>query len=213
VNLYPLPNGLSNGDGTAQYISNFSSPATEDYAMERMDFRLSDKDNFYWRYVFDPAESAGPEAVPIFATTIATTSHLVVLSETHVFSGASLNEFRFAFNRTSPIQDSIPSKSIDPSLSFVPGAPFGTIIYSNSLLQTLQLSTLGPNNAGRAFSPLNLFQETDTFSKVHGRHSLKFGADLERQQLNTLGGSNQRGTYRFGGYRVCWLASRTSSRF
>jgi carboxypeptidase family protein len=199
VNLYPLPNGSSNGDGTALFISNFSSRATEDYAMERMDFRLSDKDNFYWRYVYNPSESLGAEALPTFQTPVTMTQHLVVMSETRVLSEASLNEFRFAFNRTSPGQDSFAVNPIDPALSFVPGAPFGTITYSGSVVQTLQLSALGTNTSGRQLSPQNLFQATDTFSQVHGIHSLKFGADFQRTQLNTLFGSNQRGTYQFGG--------------
>jgi carboxypeptidase family protein/TonB-dependent receptor-like protein len=210
VNLYPLPNGRNNGDGTALFISNFSSRATEDYAMERMDFRLSDKDSFYWRYVFDPSESVGPEAVPIFQAPIFATDHLSVLSETHIFSGASLNEFRFAFNRTDRGQDSVPINPVNPSLSFVPGQLFGTIAYSGVTTGSLQLSSLGTGTTRQQFTQ-NLFQESDNFSTVRGAHSLKFGIDLQRIQLNNVYSPNIRGTYQFGGLQS--LLAGQSSRF
>jgi len=68
--------------------------------MERMDFRLSDKDNLYWRYVFDPSSTINPHNTPTFYNNLEGTDHLVVASETHIFSGTSINEFRFGFNRT-----------------------------------------------------------------------------------------------------------------
>jgi carboxypeptidase family protein/TonB-dependent receptor-like protein len=200
VNLYPLPNGLNQGDGTAQYLFNFSAPATEDYSMERMDYRMSDKDSFYGRYVFDPSQSTAVEPVPIFVTPIVGTAHLAVLSETHIFSGASLNEFRSAFNRTTPGQDSNPIQPLAPSLSFVPGLPFGTIQYgaANDISKG-QLSTLGSAAGGKQAWWQNLFQESDTFSTVRGAHSLKFGVDVQRTQLNITYSNSARGAYTFGG--------------
>jgi carboxypeptidase family protein/TonB-dependent receptor-like protein len=213
INLYPLPNGRSFGDGTAEAIANFSAPATEDYAMERMDFRLSDKDSFYWRYVFDPSESVSPLPVPTFVNPIFGTDHLVVLSETHVFSGASLNEFRSAFNRTTPGQNSNSVKPIDPSLSFVPGKPFGSIQYSATTGGALQLSTLGTNAGANQNGFQNLFQTTDTFSTVRGAHSLKFGADLQRIQLNINYANGIWGAYQFGGLQNLLTAQPSQFRF
>jgi len=34
----------------------------------------------------------------------------------------------------------------------------------------------------------NVFEEGDTFTLVHGRHSFKFGFDLQRYQTNTFSG-------------------------
>jgi carboxypeptidase family protein/TonB-dependent receptor-like protein len=210
VNLYPLPNGANHGDGTADYISNFSGPSTEDYSMERLDFRLSDKDSFYWRYVHDPSQSLAPEAVPIFATAIIGADNLTVVSETHVFSASSLNEFRFAFNRTHPGQNSSPVIPIDPSLSFIPGQVFGTIQFSNTDITKTQLSTLGTGSGGSNYAIQNLFQTTETFSTVRGAHSLKFGVDLERQQLNTIYLSCGYGCPQFGGLQAL-LAGQPST--
>jgi carboxypeptidase family protein/TonB-dependent receptor-like protein len=198
VKLYPLPNGRNFGDGTGEYIEDFTNKATENYAMERMDFRLSDKDSVYWRYVFNPSEVVGPQPVPNFATTNFATNHYVILSETHIFSGASLNEFRFALNRTDPGQNSGSVAPVDPSLSFVPGQAFGTIRYSTTG-SLLQLSELGSSRTAPQHFAQNIFQTTDTFSTVKGAHSLKFGADFQRIQINLFQGSFSRGAYQFGG--------------
>lgn len=209
VNLYPVPNGRNFGDGTAEFVTDFSDSATENYGMARMDFRLSDSDNVYWRYIFDPAESASARALPLFKDTSTSTNHFLVLSETHVFSGASLNEFRFAFNRTDRSRDSIPAVKLDPSLSFVPGETYGTLRFQQGGAGTLQLSDLGVDQGGLSTWTQNLFQVTETFSTVRGIHSLKFGADLQRPQLNTFVATCNRGCYDFGGLQDL-LAGRSS---
>jgi hypothetical protein len=210
INVYPTPTpgGRNFGDGTAQSIANFSQPAREDYTMMRMDFRFSDKDTFYWRYVFDPSESENPEAVPTFVTPFYGIDHLVILSETHIFSTASLNEFRFAFNRTNRAMNSIPLGALDPSLSLTPGVTFGTFTVSGTSGGSGQLSTLGINMGGNQFNLQNLFQETDTFSTVRVAHSLKFGIDVERQQLDNLFGPRE--VVAFGGLTSFLAGTATS---
>ena len=188
LNLYPLPNGPSNGDGTAQYITNFSQPTTENYSLERMDFRLSDKDNFYARYVYNPSDQTQPRPVPIYVLEYTAGNSFLVLSETHVFSSTSVNEFRAAFDRTYRKMDSHPIVPIDPSLSFAPGLTMGTIKFATGTTgggaAAAGLSEIGAHSATPNANAQNIFQESDTFSTVQGSHSLKFGADLERVQLN-----------------------------
>jgi carboxypeptidase family protein/TonB-dependent receptor-like protein len=211
LNLYPLPNGRNFGDGSAESISSPSQPTTEDYSMERMDFRLSDKDNFYWRYVHDPSETSLYLPVPTFANTIAAADNFVVLSETHIFSGTSLNEFRFAMNRSNPHSNSSPVVPLDPALSFVSGEVLGAITSSATSGERLQLSNLGTDRGGHNVWPQNLFQESDTFSTVRGAHSLKFGVDLQRIQLNDYYGVAARGNFVFGGLPS--ILAGTPSRF
>ena len=198
--LYPLPNGRNFGDGTAQYVSDVSSPTTQNYSLGRVDFQMSDKDSFFGRYVHDPSENQLPEPVPTFLTANVATNHFFTLGETHIFSPAALNEFRFAFNRTDNTRTPLPTH-VDPSLSFVPGADFGTIAFSGSGAAALgaQLANLGTNAVPPQRYLQNLFQESDTFSIIRGTHSLKFGADVERLQQNIVQGNNTRGMYSFGG--------------
>ena len=197
LDLYPLPNGRNFGDGTAEYITDFSASATDDFSMQRMDFRLSDADSFYWRYIFNPSNAITSRAVPTFMDQEAGTNHFVVLGETHIFSGTSLTEFRLGFNRTTPAVDGFPVTALDPSLSFVPGQVFGTIRYSLSPTGA-QLSELGTTRVAPQLFAQNLYQVTDTFSTVRGAHSLKFGGDLQNIRLNTSAASFVRGAYQFG---------------
>src|SRR6266436_6629642 len=68
--------------------------------MERGDFHLSDKDNLYMRYIYDPSTRLRPSADPYWTSLDNGTNHFAILSETHVFSANAINDFRFAFNRT-----------------------------------------------------------------------------------------------------------------
>jgi hypothetical protein len=198
--LWPRANGPGFGDGTAKYTANFTQPATENYAMERVDYRLSDKDSFYGRYIFSRSSAQISRPLPTFVDAISGGNNFFVLSESHIFSARSVNEFRAAYNRTHPTGVGVPTMNIDPSLSFVPGQPFGAIRFQfntagNGITQGVSETGLG---VGRGTFPQNIFQESDTFSTIRGLHSLKFGVDVERIQLNTNGGAPE-GAYQFGG--------------
>ena len=185
---------------------NFSTPATEDYAMERMDFRLSDKDNFYWRYVYDPVLRRGSLCPTVFSTTPLHDRPPCRPERNAHFFRSLVKRIPFAFNRTTADSRSAPRRlPIDPSLSFVPGQPLGTISFSAVRAQSAECSRLSENpRAAAPWQVQNLFQETDTFSIVRGAHSLKFGVDLERQQINNyyVQPYSQRGPTLFGGLRV-----------
>ena len=197
VELYPLPNARDFGNGIAQFNYNFSVPANEDYAMERLDFRISDKDSFYGRYVYDPSSTINPGNEPPFTTPTEAANRFLVLSEAHVFSPTSLNELRFAFNRTEPLITTGPL-DLNHSLDFIKGAGFGTISFTTAPAGQGQLTQLGTTAAQPQYFPQNLFQEGDSFNIVRGRHSWKMGVDIERFQLGNSALNSIRGNYSFG---------------
>jgi hypothetical protein len=211
LNLYPLPNAGNNGDGTGQYAVNAPTRTTDDYAMERMDVHLSDKDNFFLRYVYDPSDNIVPATVPITQSHNSQNSHLVMLSETHIISVRSVNEFRAAFNRTVEQGATDLIEKVDPSLSFLAGRPFGAIGYGGGTGQS-SLTQIG-SNGGTTSVPQNRFQEGDTFSTVRGAHSLKFGAEVEREQINFTNGVFLNGIYNFGGLQSLLAGQPTLFEF
>jgi carboxypeptidase family protein/TonB-dependent receptor-like protein len=213
LNLYPLPNGRNLGGGAAEFISDISTAATENYAMERMDFRLSDNDSFYWRYVFDPSEGFLPRPIPTWRDTSTGTNHFVVLSETHLFSPAMLNEFRFAFNRTTPGTISGPTDIQNHALDFIPGAGFGNLTFSSRGEGQATISELGTSRANPQIFPQNVFQATDTLSYMRGPHTWKFGFNLERIQLNTNSLKPRRGQYTFGSIDSLLAAAPSQGEF
>ena len=128
LNLNPPPNGQNLGGGVARYSKDVSEARTEDYSMGRVDFNLSEKDSLYLRTVIDPSNSLTPGSFEPFFTSGEVDYKFVVLSETHIFSPASLNEFRFAFNRTNIITTSGPIVFQNHELDFFPSRGLGTII-------------------------------------------------------------------------------------
>ena len=127
-----------------------------------------------------------------------------IASETHIFSPASLNEFRFAFNRTFPRTTTGPLDIQNHALDFLPGGGFGRINFTGTAIATgtaANVALTGIGNGATAPRDLlhNLFQVTDTFSYVRGAHSLKFGADVQRLQANYRWTPfpQQRGVYAF----------------
>jgi hypothetical protein len=197
LNLYPLPNGPDNGDGTGVFNFNAKQPIVENYNMERVDLHISDKDNFYARYIYDPSNRLRFTAnIGFWSTQDNANNYFSQIGETHIFSPNAVNDFRAAFNRTfrgttiGPVNPLVASL-ITPDMSFVPGLPLGRM--PNSVLPTL-----GNLNATPAINLQNLFEEGDTFTLVHGRHSFKFGFDLQRIQVNQFSGGGTRVSWTFG---------------
>ena len=201
LNLYPLPNGRPFTGGTAEFVTDASTSKTEDYFMSRMDFNLSENDNLYWRYIYNPSESSRPRSFPQFFDTDEGTNHFALLSATRILSATSLNEFRFAFNRTIP-RTGTGSIGVDPSLDFIPGLGLGSISFTTTGTATGSSGGLIPELGTRRPAPQiflqNLFQVNDNFSYVKGAHSFKLGFDLDRMQLNLDQLAAQRGFYQFG---------------
>ena len=172
--------------------------------MARLDFNLSEKDSLYWRMVYDPSETKSDEDIPPFFLGNKVLYQYYVASETHIFSPSSLNEFRFAFNRTFPRTSTGPLDIQNGALDFLPGAGFGRINFTGTAIATGTALNVALTNFGNgATAPRdllhNLFQVTDTFSYVKGAHSLKFGADVQRLQANYRWTPfpQQRGVYAF----------------
>ncbi|HYR83923.1 MAG TPA: TonB-dependent receptor [Terriglobia bacterium] len=217
LRLYPVANGRVFGDGTAQAFIDLSVPTNEDYRMGRVDYRISDKDNFYIRYIASTGTSSFPRPGAITADLEGGGYHFASLSEAHIFSPNSVNDFRFAFNRTDPSVTSVPIGNWDPkALGFVAGLPFGGITYSSGNQgggggsgASQQLSGVELRAPDRRFTQ-NIYQVDEALSYNRGAHALKFGAHYERIQLNFPSGTAG-GTYQFQG--LLQLIAGTPQRF
>jgi len=212
LDLFPLPNSTVFPDGTGFYNTNFSQPTDEDYFTGRMDFRLSNKDNLYYRYVFDPATRVRPTPIPFWSSVDDGTNHYVALSETHIFSATAVNSLTFGFNRTSRLTGlGAPTISYPASLSFAPGQPLGQFAFTATGIaggaSGGAISTFGYLNGSPSNNLQNLFQETDTFNLIRGSHSIKLGIDLERSQLNTFSNGGVRGVWTFSSLQNLLTAS------
>jgi hypothetical protein len=189
LDLFPLPNQTNFGNSTGEYVVDLRNRTSEDYSMSRMDFNVSNQDNFYWRYVFNPSEAINPIAISPFFAGNGRTVHYAVLSETHIFSPTTLNESRFAFNRSVPEQLGGPIHE-HPELDFIPGEGFGNITVTG-------LAVLGASGSAPRYFLTNVFQVTNTTSFLKGKQNWKVGFDLQREQMNLNSAQERRGNWRF----------------
>jgi hypothetical protein len=183
LNLMPPSNGADNGDGTGELITANKGTTREDHGMVRIDDNFSNTHSLFARYTVDDSSSLVPYVgtppgtyVPGFPTFHLARNQYVTVQDRSTFAPELINELCFGVNRTtasSSIDDPHPGLSI----SLVPDRPFGMIdIAGMSLLGNSPVFPLGD------FS--TVFQVQDQLSRSIGRHTLKFGVEFRRLQLN-----------------------------
>jgi Carboxypeptidase regulatory-like domain len=197
LNLYPLPNGPDFGDGTAQFLSAPNGITGEDYGMVRVDHQLNAKTSIFARYEIDNDQVNQPASLPDQLTIFAARRQYLTIQETSVFSAATLNSARFAFNRSFELIDDLVVP--EPGITLIPGEGFGGIQVGGSAgAGPRAITPLGtPTGNGLYRWPFNVFEWGDDVTHIVGKHTLKFGADIQRLQSNATSGDKAKGVYTF----------------
>jgi Carboxypeptidase regulatory-like domain len=199
LQFYPDPNV-----GNNLFTSSPSAPTDENDFLVRIDQNIGTRDSLFGRYFYQNGNAVIPFAttflgsvdVPSFPIKNNWRFQHLVLSETHVFSDRAINEFRFGLNRNALIglAPAIPRSASDFGFTFPATIPIDVPQWSVAGLTVNGYTDMGPGD-----KVTNAFQWIDTFSLIHGRHSLKFGADIRRYQLNGNIPSAFNGAYFFSG--------------
>src|SRR6266704_3003007 len=186
MNLYPLPNGPDNGDGTAQFINNPIQPATENYVLGRIDAQLSDKNSLYGRYVFDQADVIRPGQLGIYGTTKHGRNQFFQLALTRVISPQWINETRAGLNRTYGNFGAVYLRDVPVSqLAVLQGRNLASIWD----ITGGQAGALIPTSDGvfsetpRRFTN-NVIELADNASYLRGSHTFKFGGIFKNYLSN-----------------------------
>ena len=193
LDLYPAGNGQDNGDGTQEFIFPANSPINEDYYMFKIDHQLSDADSVFGRYTLNEGDKLVVQPFPQFFRTPVYRNQYLTLEWKRIVSPSVINTFRAGYNRTKhnvlPIADPEP----DRSLYFSPFdfAVFGELGVGGST------STLGLSHNQNSRTHYNSFQLSDDLIYTRGRHSLKFGVNIDRVNLNYVSFSRASGVYTF----------------
>ena len=200
LNLYPLPNGRNFGDGSAQFLSSPTVITNEDNVMGRVDHQLNSKTTIFARYTFDQDSVDAPQSLPFETATNSDRRQYITLQANTVLTPQTLNNFRFAFDRTRSTTLFGYNDEVTPDLSFVPGQPMGSIQLGaiGSAAGSRALTMIGGTNGnGPNAWHFNIWQFGDDFSYVHGKHSIKVGANIERLQDNYETNGDLWGIYTF----------------
>src|SRR6201996_6127855 len=195
VNAYPgagpktflTPYTAANDPGDPYYANydlltcSCTQVVNENSAMLRLDQHFSDRTTAFLRFNYD--RSVNTQPVSAAATDLqqrVTTPINGAVELLHVFNSYLTNEAEFGYNRaTSNTYNSSKTDSIyQIAVSTGPGPGFGTQNYNYNSIY-----------AGNTFSGI------DNVTWLHGRHTLKLGAELRRVQLNQH--YNEHGTVTF----------------
>ncbi len=183
LNLMPVSNGPANGDGTGELITANKGNTREDHGMVRIDHNFSSTHSLFSRYTVDDSSALVPYVgtppgtyVPGFPAFHVARNQYGTVQDRMTFGPQWINELRFGVNRTTA-SSLIGDTDRGPSISLLPGRPFGMIdIPGMSLLGNSPIFPLGD------FS--TVYEVQDQLSRTIGRHTLKFGLELRRLQEN-----------------------------
>lgn len=189
---FKLPNGsfaipspqIIGSDGVGQ--SSFSSPAKfhEDQFTVNLDHAFTDRNEAAARFFFSqdheqtPFQSFGAN-LPGWGQSETDKNAMLVLSDTHTFDAQVVNSARFGYVRFNGAQvGQSPIRAADVGIASPTGLPQIPAIDINGLFM------IGSNGSPFFFETTNMFVGQDTVSYVTGRHSLRFGFEAKRTQLN-----------------------------
>jgi len=219
MRLYPQPNVINTNT-----LTNFSDVPVrrlnEGEFDIRIDHNFSSKDSAFARFSYDQATSFVPGGSPGFAEANAFGSNQnitnhgrnVAVSETHIFSDRNINQFTAGYNRIFNHIRSFGDGSCEAANigilganlnSKCPNAPAGVATQSTKDCVSCGMSSTLMNNywalGDRGFAPFqggtNVFQISDSFDMIRGKHDLKIGGGFRDQQMNVETNAFQDGFY------------------
>jgi hypothetical protein len=166
--------------------STYSSPAKyrEDQFSVNLDHKFTDKNQLAGRFFSSLETTAGPftafaATVPGWGTDLRERNDMFVLSDTHVFNSNVVNVARFGFMRFNGLQSgSTPITAASVGMQTPAGLP------EIAGIDILGLFTIGPSGEPFYFENTNTFVWQDAVSLTRGKHSLRFGGDVKRHEVD-----------------------------
>lgn len=188
--LLPRPN-IAAATGS-NYTASSALVRDQDQFSVKIDHRFNDRDTIFGRWTFqddrrlEPFSQGNLRTVPGFGDIVPAFRTNAVIGETHLFSPRVVNEFRTGVNRNSPNFFNV--EFANPDSFGIPvgiNRPFGVpdiFLVSNSL-------RFGSPNFPPQGRRVTTFAYQDNLSVTHGKHQLKFGAEIRGNRFNSLNGN------------------------
>ncbi len=205
LDLYPIPNGPG-------VLDNFTDAPVEANAANtfdvRVDHNFSVKDTMFGSYSYSSASLDYPGPFPGIAdgspdrpgsgTTFAEHG---ALSETHIFSASTINEFRLGYSRLHDIRLQYDGNDLTniPGQYGIAGVPQ---VFENGGLPDFSMGSLASFGAP-AFLPSNKWsitsQVSENLTKIVKSHELRAGFEFEDIRFPMISPPDPRGTLGFSG--------------
>jgi hypothetical protein len=195
----PAPNS-----GTS-YIFKPVVTTTNNQYIGRVDYSLNPSNQIYGLWI--NFKQQAPETLPFtganlpgFGDVSSQSTNQITVEYTHQFSSSAVNDFaahytRFNFDAVEPQTPMAPSDAgfaINPQNTKGSGLPLMSITGNNGINFVLGFSNNGPQPRID-----QVYQLDDGFSKIIGRHNLKFGYDGRRFNVSNPFSANNNGNFGF----------------
>lgn len=196
LQLIPLPNLPGQA---LNFHFEQSLPDNNDTFSGRVDHKLSHKDNLSFSYNFRRSEALSSQPFPNLFSTANSRGQNFSASYTHNFNDRFLNEFRYQFNRqrVSVLNNFSFVNDVTGSLGMT-GTSRNPVDYGPPTVSFTNLGSLSVANPVLRRNQTAHFSDNVTMTR--GKHSLRYGFEYRRVQLNTNGGVNGRGNFVFSGF-------------
>jgi Carboxypeptidase regulatory-like domain/TonB dependent receptor len=183
-----------------QYLNPYTTGANNDVALVKVDWNINDSQHAYVRYNLNRFTGTNFENTSLTAVgTTSTQSHTgdsqvttdnIAASYSRVFGGSLIWDTRYVF-----IRDNEPGQanSASPEVSIINGPVFGR------------------NNFSPRYTNSKTNQIISTLSMVHGRHTVKFGGDINILRIANFFPGFFSGSFTFPSYAA--FAANQPSQF
>jgi hypothetical protein len=181
-------------------VSRFVAAPFNDYeATGKVDFKLSDKDMIFGRYIFQQQLNDGVnfglgEDIGDWQQ-IPGRNQQVGLDWTHTFSNTFINQARFSYAREKSIFNEGSFKSCNFGNPL--GCPPEILMLGAAAQDSVSFGVASGFPQGRI---VNQYQAIDNASLLRGKHTIKIGGEFDVQRSPNLFLPNNNGVYFFGSY-------------
>jgi hypothetical protein len=184
--LIPNPNV-----GANQFVSSPVQMQDTNQITARVDHRITEHNYLSARYFlldgtngrnFTNTLFGVPINLPNFPLTDDYRIQNFSLTDTHFFSNSLSNELRFGFNR-GRFDSAISSIVRDPA-TFGFNLPSTKAVHNMPLIALAGYTAFGTFNDSPSYRRENVYQLQDNVTWTRGRHSLKYGAQILKNQMN-----------------------------
>lgn len=200
--LFPAPNVNING---SNYLSEPKKNLDQNNFDIRIDQTISNRDFLFGRFSFEQQPSFMPSPFNnaldggAFQDGYQDNAYRsLAISETHTFSPNTVNELRLGYNRINAHRFQLNyDENVAGQLDF-PGVPYSA---DNGGLPSITIddgtASIGSSGFLPSIEKQNAYVISEDLTKVHGRHSMKFGTELRFIEFTIFQPAASRGTLNF----------------
>jgi len=200
LEFWPVPNVNTSALSNNYQVATPGVTDKDQFTL-RSDFNESSASQWFGRYS-KTEETVLNQGWALNGTTLYTSAWQAMLSNTRVIGANKVNEFRFGVNHFYNLvglelsgQRDVMKELAIPGLSTPDPITWGI----PRITSLVGVSGFGNDSSGPFAIYNTVFQWTDNFSWIKGKHSLRFGGELRRDRYNQKGNEFARGSFEFNG--------------